>query len=376
MATLIGTTTSSTPHRWENTPHIFKMADGNFVAIYFDGTNSGYRIKSGGSWGSFTAFSGANANPTYHNGSSCRNGDTIFYGRSSTTGSQNVFSKLAYSGGAITETHVLQSTTGSSNNVVTGAYYDTTNSYVHFRSYHFDGVNEYMYHTALNTSLTQQYSTNESGSAFSASNGNICAVAGDGSSTFYSYNRHGTSSTTIVGRKLVAGASSYTVTNQSGLPTAGSSIASIAAVYDSAGLVLFLVETTGANVRYTTRTNDTTYTSLTTIVSSGVTTTPTLAVGRITGSDSLVVLYTRTTTQANGEIYMVRRTGGSWEASPGTRVAGGASTGWDMSTIALTDLNNTNKLLATYKTGTGSPWSIYEDLAQLAQPAGGFFAFL
>lgn len=327
----VGTSTIQDAPKSDQAPHIFTMSDGNLVACYFDGTNGGYRIKASGTWGAFTNFT---TNPTIASSQVwTRNGNTL-YGLMSAGGATGCqIRKLVYSAGAITDTKVATSGSGDITNVPNGIYWDTTNSYIHAWLWTNDvGAGIILRLEAWNASLVNQYTA-----VANIGNTNIdrTTIAGDTTSTFFISQAP---NTTLSITKVVAGASSYTQTNETGVPviTSGTGHGS---VYDGTNY-LFFYTVTGA-IKMVRRTAANTYDAELTLVTATVVPfmgVPIFRKGTGAASD-LVVFFRNNTNQANGEIYYLRRVAGTWDASPGTLFAGGAATGFSNVSVAASDLN-------------------------------------
>lgn len=340
---------------------IFTMADGNLVAIYYSlgSTGWGYRIKSGGSWGSRTALTGT---PNSQRGMWRQSGDNIFGAVSGSTGVDFITYKLAYASSAITQTN---NDTGD-NVPVLGVYLDNTRVYVVIE---LTSAGVYLYAFAqsnITTAPTIAAAQITAGSP--PASGNVqsqWAVVGDGGATFYIAWFASASSTFNVA-SIVAGASAITTqTAETSVPATAAAGLGLDAIWDGTNIV-FLVNQNNAALRWARRTAANTYDSWTTLVTEAITGRPNLArKGTGAGSD-LMALYARTAGQANGEVYKFCRIGGTWD-STSQSVAGGASTGWASPTSARSDVNQSAGVVPiVYTTGTASTWTLADDSTTIA----------
>jgi hypothetical protein len=163
--------------------------------------------------------------------------------------------------------------------------------------------------------------------------------------------------------RVVAGASSYTLTAETGTPSLAAGTSGCSAIWDGTYLLIFNKD--GANmINMVRRTAVNTYDALVSIMtpsSYGDLGGP--AVFRQgTGADSdLVLFYRNNDTQANGEIYYIKRKAGAWDSSPGTRLAGNAATGWHHVSAAASDLDIFGSVRVVYMTGTSNPFTVIEN---------------
>lgn len=363
MATAIDTSTDPESGRHQNQGDLFVMSDGNSVCFYANGTNFGYRIKTAGVWGAFTAVVGL-PSPGY---AMTRNGDT-FYALVgiNTVSSGCILYKFVYAAGAITTTSVSLPNPTDVNNypIALGIFWDSTNSFVHVWVNHLGAASTPFYVAAYNASLTQTIAPTVPGTP-SATSIATSGVVGNGS-TLYLYSTTGT--VTLNVNRLVAGASSYsTNAAETGVTAWASQPFGVCAALSVTSIYFFgQNQSTIENIN---RSGVNTYSASAPLLTSGTVTLPTdgqSSVCILSGTGDLVLFFTLLTGQANGEIYYLRRrltTAGTnvWDASPGTRLVGAAATGWHYP-IASTDETNSSRIARVrYSTGTASPWTVIED---------------
>lgn len=361
--TTVGTSNSNLANAIAASAHLFTMSDGNLVALYYDGTNYVYRIKASGTWGAATTVL---ANASF--GSWTRNGD-ILYGAIAGTGvpGTNLLAfKAVYSGGTITLTSTTISTSNGS--ICFGAYYDAPNGYIHFVFYDSSLAVLRVIGQSATTIATNTIAATTLAPAQGANTptpntvDSVCAVAGDGTSTFLVV--VASSFTSCACQKIVAGASAYTLTAEGGAPTTTNS-GRIGLLWDGSNYIVLYIDS-GGLVKTLTRTGANTWGTWTTLVASGAASATDMAPAgfvRSTGAAprDIVVYYQRTLAQANGEIYYLRRLSGTWDASPGTRLAGGTANGWSEPSAAANDVGKTGTSRVLYLTGTAAPFNIIED---------------
>lgn len=346
----VATSTAATAVRMEEFAHLFTMADHNEVIVYFDGTNIGYRIKASGTWGAFTNLLGS---PSLGSESICaRNGDNIYvaYDNAGAVAVQVV--RLAYASGAITQTQTTAPVgAGTSGFSPMGIYWDATNSYIHVMT----GTNGGVYLHAWDGALTTKYDSGSTLGVAAQTHGYWSCIAGSGSSSFFALV---VGTTTFTSKAITANAGSYTLgSNDTGTPT-GTSLQGITTFYDGTNIYV-VANDNNATLKLSKRNNATSWDAFTTIATSTLAslTTP----GSCVSGSDVVLFYRRNNTQANGEIYYLRRLGGVWDADPGTRFAGGAATGWQTPSSTFDDLNASQVAKLVYLTGTASPFTITEN---------------
>lgn len=358
MATNIDTgVTSAGALLGNQPPHIFAMSDGNLVAVYFNGTNWGYRIKSGGTWGSFTSLATLPTTGVDLGSASDRNGDTIFFGTGSNTVSFRV-AKLVYSGGSITATY---SPDNADTAPVISVYYDGTNAHVH-ALFRLNDVGMYIRGFLVSTMANAEGAVAVTGSpADSGGNQkyNTYDVAGDGTSTFLAVMNNTTGATAVVVTRISSNGTTYTQTAETGVTALAANCAGLTCCYDGTNFT-FIANENNAKIRAMLRTGINTYGSWSDIESATVALAPSVCAF---ASGNLFAAYRRNSGQANGEIYYARRSGGVWDAA--AVLAGGASTGWQTPSCAKSDANElVDTVRVVYLTGTATPWALVEEVSQ------------
>lgn len=361
MPTTISTTTVATALVSNQSPHIYMMSNGDTAAIYFSGSNWAYRVKSGGSWGSATNLAGSI--PTTGadlGGASCRNGDTIYFGAGSNT-TAFIVAKMVFNTGTHVFTLTYSASTGDSAPVFS-LYYDSTNSLVH-ALVRLSDVNAYLYGFAAGNLANSIAGTSVTGAPADSAGAQkfygYCLV-GDGTSAFFVVMNNTPSGTAVLVTRISSGATSYTQTAETSVTALAAANKGITATYDGTNII-FVANQNNAALRTMSRTAINTYTAWSSIDASAVANPPALT--RLTSD--LLATYQRTSGQANGEIYTVARTSGSWGAA--ALLAGGATSGWSYPTAAPNDLNDTaGTSRMGYLTGTANPWTFTEDVVAAA----------
>ncbi len=221
-------------------PHIFRMSDGNEIAIYSD-TNLGlaYTIKSGAAWGPPTALTG----PWDQSHTAwTRNGDTLY----GLTGPEYCplpaslrLHKITYSGGTATDTVAIVATETSHPCILEGfgIYFDNPNNLVHVWYEQWDNPSDQL--VAYNTNLLPQYSSSAVAPTNIFCTDRATSVNGDGGATFFLYSVPDCSSTGVLLNRVTATASSYSVAAETGVGTGAPTFLNRAAsVWDGSKLVL------------------------------------------------------------------------------------------------------------------------------------------
>lgn len=342
------------------TAHIWRMSDGNKVAVYFNGTNFGYRIYSGGSWGAFTSLSTLPATGVDLGGAGCRKGDTLFFGSGSNTVSLRV-AKMVYSGGSLTVTYTSDTADTAP---VFALYYDSTQDDIHVL-FRLSDVGCYIRNFNVSDLASTIASAVTGAPADSGANQkyNWYALAGNGTSTFYAVMGSAVGSTAIAITQLVWGGATYTQTAETGVTAMAANVAGLDACYDGTNIIIVANEN-NAKLRRMTRTAANTYSAWTDLDANTIALAPSITVG---GSGDLNVVYRRNSGQANGEIYCINRISNTWQSA--ILLAGGAATGWQTPSAAETDSNETaGTARIVYITGTASTWTLVEDTFMFSTP--------
>lgn len=200
-------------------PLIFRLSDGNVLAIFYDdrqvsGTlTTAYALRVSGTWGSAVAFSATQ----YYWSACCRDGDDI-YGilHQHTTGDVLPFSLIYNAGSPSFSVGSAVPQTTAPNNQSWAAYFE--DGAARFHAVYWDNVgsgNRNVKIVAINTDLSVAYSANlranvNTGAQLDQS---PLSISGDGGATFFVYEHR--SDGTAHAWKIVAGASSYTITDES-----------------------------------------------------------------------------------------------------------------------------------------------------------------
>ncbi len=335
------------------------MSNGDLVAIYYTGTNLVWRSKSGGSWSAATTITLDTGVTPPKLSYLTRNGDVIFANVSTDPidASHNAdWFELTYTTG----THTLAVTNkqvdaGDGSEKAAGISYisgATANNQVQ------------MLHgnAAGNFGTIQQINVNPTivGTDVSPTFGDYrqsakTGLVSDGASTTYLLYAIAATGTAFKVERAVTTSASTTVESP---PAPAANLAGVTGVYDGTNYV-FIANENNAKLRYLIRTGTNTYGSWTDILSDA-----SLAIGTqpavcVKSNGDLAVFYRTNKNQANGEIWVVQRTSGTW-GSP-SLLAGGASTGWSNPSCAASDLNDTGIARVVYVTGTASTWTLVED---------------
>lgn len=363
MATNIDTgLTAAAALSQTGSPKIFTMSDGYEVAVYFNGTNWGYRIKApGGSWGGRTALT---SSPTGV-GVFLQSGNTIM----GVVGTTVTVYKLVYSTGTntITQSNTANGDTGCQ---VLAAYIDGTNSRLVF----LEGIPSagvWLYSVAISNlgMFSEQMTANSPPTSFTSSTCDHWAFVGDGTSTCFAV---WAESSTVKVNRISSGttAAATTETAESNVNNLAAASGGLTAIFDNS-YVIIVANENGGKIRRSRRSAQDTYDAWSDVLSATITGQPGVAKKGTGANADLAVLYRATGGQANGEIYKVQRIGGTWESS-GALVAGGASTGWNYPNAAYSDVNQSTAgtVPIMYVTGTASTWTLVEDSISIAGAAG------
>jgi hypothetical protein len=349
MATNIDTAlTAQTATRVVDSPHIFTMSDGNLVAIYWNGTNWGYRIKTGAGWGSRTTLT---SSPTGTTTSSwCRNGDSLY---GAVGGTNARVYRLLYN--PTTDAITMSSAvTGDGSMPIIGAYWDSTNSRFWFCELLPD-YGPYAYST--NATLAGMFGEDLTGVNSPPATGDpsLFTTFGLGSTLFLAW----VQGTTVKVTRVTLGttASATTEVAETGVPALAATGQALSGVYDGTNYVLIAQEN-NAKVRRSRRTAANTYDSWSDVVTATVD----AGVSINKSSSDLAVLYA-----SGGDAMKVQRISGTWESS-GTLVA----TGGAYPSGAGSDLNQATAgdVPILYVTGASSPWTLVEDLVSITGGGG------
>lgn len=351
----------------DHSPHIFTMSNGDLVTIYYDGTNWVWRSKSGGSWSAKTTIALDTGTTPPKISYLTRNGDAL-YGYVSTDPIDATHNADSFQFAYTTSTHTLstsnkQTDAGDGNEkaggigFISGASANNqvqilhSNSAGSFATVQQQNVNPTIVGTDIATTFTDFRSTARSG------------VLTDGASTTYLIYGIAATGTAFKVERIVTTGTTSTVES----PTApAANLIGIAGVWDGTNF-LFIANENNGKIRALTRTGTNTYGSWVDVVTdAGITGEPAVCVK---ANGDLAVFYRTTTNQANGEIWVVQRTSGTW-GSPAL-LAGGASTGWSNVSVAASDLNDAGNARVVYVTGTASTWTLVEDVYAFTTGGGG-----
>ena len=342
----------------DHSPHVFTMSNGDLVAIYYNGTNLVWRSKSGGSWSAATTITLDTGVTPPQVSYLTRNGDTIFAvaSKDPIDASHNGDSfQLTYN----TATHTL-ATTNKSLDAADGNEKAAGIGYISGASAN-NQVQMLHGNAAGNFCTVQQLNVNPTivGTDVSPTMGDLrtsanTGVITDGATTtylIYSYASSGSNRFKV--ERCVTTSASTTVESP---PAPAAAPTGIAGVYDGTNYT-FIINEGNAKLRYLTRTGANTYGSWTDILSdASLSGQPAVCVK---SNGDLALFYRTNKNQANGEIWSVQRTAGTW-GSP-SLLAGGAATGWSNPSCAASDLNDTGVARVVYVTGTASTWTLVED---------------
>ena len=341
----------------DHSPHIFTMSNGDLLTIYYDGTNLVWRSKSGGSWVAATTITLDTGVTPPQVSYLTRNGDTIFavVSKDPIDASHNGdFFQFTYN----TATHTLATTNkqldaadgaekaagigytsgGSANNQVLALHGNAAGNFATIQQLN---VNPTIFGTDQVPTMMDYRSSARTGLVTDGTTVNYLIYAIAATGTAFKVERFATSSATD---------------NVESPPAPAANLAGVTAVWDGTNYV-FVANENNAKLRFLTRTGTNTYGAWTDILSdASLTGQPAVCVK---SNGDLAVFYRTNKNQANGEIWCVQRTGGTW-GSP-SLLAGGASTGWSNPSCAASDLNDTGVARVVYVTGTASTWTLVED---------------
>jgi hypothetical protein len=346
--------------KWENSAHIFAMADGAVLAVWNARVNpnsSSFRV--------FYALRRAGAaefDPMVNVGvtvsellKATRKSDDIFviaYDHNSFPVKLTLH-KLSYSAGTITRTQVtaLLGRTAPPDPVddtyvdVYGIYYDATNDLVHVWGDRDDAVsNREAYLQAWTPSLSLAYQTivdpvrpvgdNEAGTWMT--------LVGDGGSTFFAAELDpSVADGQLYVRRVAATGASHTVTVETGEPSLGSGLNRLAAIYDGTDIVF--VASGGLEFSVSQRTAVDTYSSWLHIGSTSSLVHPMNLVRRLDGASLAIVWAQQGPGDSFTNIYYLLRVLHTWQTTP-TRLT--PDTGNDINgTGAVDDTNESAGLI-------------------------------
>ena len=341
----------------DHSPHIFTMSNGDLLTIYYNGTNLVWRSKSGGSWGAATTITLDTGVTPPQVSYLTRNGDVIFavVSKDPIDASHNGdFFQFTYN----TATHTLATTNkqldaadgaekaagigyisgASANNQVQVLHGNAAGNFATIQQLN---VNPTIFGTDQVPTMMDYRSSARTGLVTDGTTVNYLIYAIAATGTAFKVERFATSSATD---------------NVESPPAPAANLAGVTAVWDGTNYV-FVANENNAKIRFLTRTGTNTYGAWTDILSdASLTGQPAVCVK---ANGDLAVFYRTNKNQANGEIWCVQRTGGTW-GSP-SLLAGGASTGWSNPSCAASDLNDTGVARVVYVTGTASTWTLVED---------------
>lgn len=341
----------------DHSPHIFTMSNGDLLTIYYNGTNLVWRSKSGGSWSAATTITLDTGVTPPQVSYLTRNGDVIFavVSKDPIDASHNGdFFQLTYNTG----THTLATTNkqldaadgaekaagigyisgASANNQVQVLHGNAAGNFATIQQLN---VNPTIFGTDQVPTMMDYRSSARTGLVTDGTTVNYLIYAIAASGTAFKVERFATSSATD---------------NVESPPAPAANLAGVTAVWDGTNYV-FIANEGGAKLRYLIRTGTNTYGAWTDILSdASLTGQPAVCVK---SNGDLALFYRTNKNQANGEIWCVQRTGGTW-GSP-SLLAGGAATGWSNPSCAASDLNDAGVARVVYVTGTASTWTLVED---------------
>lgn len=341
----------------DHSPHVFTMSNGDLVAIYYDGTNFVWRRKTGGAWGASNTITLDTGVTPPQVSYLTRNGDVIFavVSKDPIDGTHNGdFFQLTYN----TATHTLATTNkqadvadgaekaagigytsgGSANNQVLALHGNAAGSFATVQQLN---VNPTIFGTDQVPTMMDYRSSARTGVVTDGTTVNYLIYAIASSGTAFKVERFATSSATD---------------NVETPPAPAANLIGVTAVWDGTNYV-FIANEGGAKLRYLIRTGTNTYGAWTDILSdASLSGQPAVCVK---SNGDLALFYRTNKNQANGEIWVVQRTSGTW-GSP-SLLAGGAATGWSNPSCAASDLNDTGIARVVYVTGTASTWTLVED---------------
>jgi RHS repeat-associated protein len=356
----LSTATGPDPAAPDPAVHYFVMSDGARLVIYFDGTDAVYRIKVNGVWSAPTTLPLC-CNRHHDQSAWTRNGDTLYGITAGVTSDAVIAWKLAYSSGTVTLSSNVVWCCNAPGRVL-GAYWDATNQLMHV---YYQAGSTYVLN-AINTSLTQVYVANGIAGSASPTGG----IAGDGTNVFY-YGYVTTAALTLV--QVTASASAYTFRTELGTPTLAAAATGGSLVWDGSTM-LYLANEGDAKIRATSRVAQDAYTGWADVVTSPLCASTRPAIVRKAGTADFDLFYCNATTQANGELYYLRRVAGTWDPSPGTLLAGGAG-GWAGASAAVDDTNSSGRAHVVYRSGTAAPYGVVEDVLASANDFAAAYAY-
>lgn len=340
----------------DHSPHVFTMSNGDLVAIYYDGTNLVWRRKTGGAWGASNTITLDTGVTPPQVSYLTRNGDVIFaiVSKDPIDASHNGdFFQLTYN----TTTHTLATTNkqadvadgaekaagigytsgGSANNQVLALHGNAAGSFATVQQLN---VNPTIFGTDQVPTMMDYRSSARTGLVTDGTTVNYLIYAIASSGTAFKVERFATSSATD---------------NVESPPAPAANLVGVTGIWDGTNYVFIANE--GAKLRYLIRTGTNTYGAWTDILSdASLSGQPAVCVK---SNGDLALFYRTNKNQANGEIWVVQRTSGTW-GSPAL-LAGGAATGWSNPSVAASDLNDTGVARILYVTGTASTWTLVED---------------
>jgi len=329
-------------------PHVFRMSDASEIAIYSD-TNLGlaYAIKTGIGWGSPHALAGP---ADQRHSAWTRDGDTLYglTGPEFCSGPTEIH-KLVYAAGTVTDTMAQVAVSTFCTSLEYGIYFDHANNLVHIWYEQQTTPSEQL--AAYDTALARKYAATVAPTSVGCGD-YATAVGGDGGALFFLFSvpacDQGIKSPEL--QRVVAGASAYTVTQETGVATGASHFFNAAMVWDGAH-VLLVAKQDNAGIYVNTRTGPDAYSGWQNVAG------PPDPIGgsfftRITASVVGAVPYigysayqTSTSGPDAGDasrqhrvLYYVSRVDGTW--NPPTFLQGLDSNDYDPASGATTDLND------------------------------------
>lgn len=350
--------------KWSVAVHLFKMSDNALVVIHWD-HGSTYRTIStdnGATWGTPSAVYGSGGNAGM---AVCQVGDTL-YGAYTRAGADFIAFKMVYASGSFTDSSaaIVQSPGGLGNindSPSIEVAWDSVNGCMHVGlSWYASGTNADSDIYAVSSSLTK---IAQRGARFDANGveGGYRMLIDTASppNIYWFVGSHTTGTIAFYMYGYTFNGSAYSVFPTFPEVVDGVEPSSVAAVFDTDGTIDLVYQ--WANVLYTRkRTGANTYGAVTTLVSTNVVQWSLGVTANANIPGDLLVMYSNTTNQAAGELYLLTRHYGIWTLGPGTLFAGGAG-GWVYPSFIARNFEARARLL--YVT-SNNPWLLkYETLA-------------
>jgi hypothetical protein len=344
----------------DHSPHIFTMSNGDLVVFYYTGSNFVYRSKSGGAWSAATTITPiATGDAPLQRSYLTRHGDVIYIMVSCdpivSTAHADWF-ELTYN----TSTHVFAVTNstsdaGDGNAVASGIDFSTQSTNVAvLSSLHSNAAGSFGSAQELTATLGITGATIDQATTLNNyTSGQRVGVISDGTTTLYLVYGNAPTGTAFAVERYNQGTAADNVETP---PAPAANPVGVTAVYDGTNFV-FVINENNAKLRALTRTGTNTYGSWTDILSDASLVGQPAVCKKANGD--LALFYRTNKNQANGEIWVVQRTSGTW-GSPAL-LAGGAATGWSNPSTALNDVNDSGIARVVYVMGTASTWTLVED---------------